>query len=63
MKEYIKDQIKKSYETKQIIYEDEELLNNIVDVAQKCVALYRTDKKNYFGWKWRKCCRCTTYCR
>ncbi|QSZ41312.1 SIS domain-containing protein [Sulfurimonas aquatica] len=45
MKEYIKDQIKKSYETKQKIYENEELLNNIVDVAKKCVKLYQGDKK------------------
>ena len=45
MKEYIKDQIKKSYETKQDIYNNEELLNKIEEVARKCVALYRTDKK------------------
>lgn len=45
MKQYIKDQIKKSYETKQALYANEELLNTIVDVAQKCVDLYRTDKK------------------
>ena len=45
MKAYIKDQIKKSYETKQSIYNDEALLNKIEEVAQKCVALYKTDKK------------------
>jgi D-sedoheptulose 7-phosphate isomerase len=45
MKEYIKDQIKKSYETKQALYENEDLLNKIKEVAQKCVDLYRTDKK------------------
>jgi D-sedoheptulose 7-phosphate isomerase len=45
MKNYIKDQIKKSYETKQAIYENEELLNKIEEVSKKCVALYRTDKK------------------
>jgi len=45
MKAYIKDQIKKSYETKQKIYEDEALLSEIEKVAQKCVALYKTDKK------------------
>ena len=45
MKEYIKDQIKKSYETKQDIYADEALLDKIVTVAQKCVLLYRGDKK------------------
>ena len=45
MKNYIKDQIKKSYETKQAIYENEDLINKIEDVAKKCVALYRTDKK------------------
>jgi D-sedoheptulose 7-phosphate isomerase len=45
MKAYIKDQVKKSYETKQAIYEDDALLDKIVTVAQKCVALYKTDKK------------------
>lgn len=45
MKQYIKDQIKKSYETKQDIYNNEELLNKIEDVAKRCVALYKTDKK------------------
>ncbi len=45
MKEYIKDQIKKSYETKQIIYQDEILLQKIEEVAKKCVALYKSDKK------------------
>ena len=45
MKKYIKDQIKKSYETKQAIYENEDLLDKIEEVAQKCIDLYRTDKK------------------
>ena len=45
MKNYIKDQIKKSYETKQAIYENEDLLNKIEDVAKRCVELYRGDKK------------------
>jgi len=45
MKAYIKDQIKQSYETKQAIYENDVLLDKIVEVAQKCVALYKTDKK------------------
>jgi len=45
MKEYIKDQIKKSYETKQAIYSNEALLDAIVAVAKECVALYKTDKK------------------
>ena len=45
MKNYIKDQIKKSYETKQAIYENEALLEKIEDVARRCVALYKTDKK------------------
>jgi len=45
MKAYIKDEIKKSYETKQKIYEDDALLDKIVEVAQACVALYKTDKK------------------
>ncbi len=45
MKKYIKDQIKKSYETKQIIYEDEELLNRIEKVSKLCVELYKTNNK------------------
>lgn len=45
MKNYIKDQIKKSYETKQAIYENDTLLNKIVEVAEKCVELYRGSNK------------------
>lgn len=45
MKNYIKDQIKKSYETKQKIYENEELINKIEDVSLRCVALYRGSNK------------------
>jgi len=45
MKNYIKQQIQLSFETKQKIYENEELLNKIVDVSKKCVALYKGDKK------------------
>lgn len=45
MKSYVKDQIKKSYETKQAIHTNEELIDTIVDVAKRCVALYKTDKK------------------
>lgn len=41
MKNYIKDQIKKSYETKQAIYENDVLLEKIVQVAQACVAIYK----------------------
>ena len=45
MKNYIKDQIRKSYETKQVIYKDEELLNKIQEVSQKCVELYKGSNK------------------
>ena len=45
MKNYIKDQIKKSYETKQALYANEALLDVITEVASRCVALYKTDKK------------------
>ena len=45
MKNYIKDQIKKSYETKQAIYENDALLDKIVEVAKKCVELYRGPNK------------------
>ncbi len=45
MKNYIKNQIKNSYETKQKIYEDEALLSNITKVAQLCVDVYKNSKK------------------
>jgi len=45
MKEYIKNQVKKSYETKQAIYNNEELLKKIEDVSKKCVELYKNNKK------------------
>ncbi|MDD5401301.1 MAG: D-sedoheptulose 7-phosphate isomerase [Sulfurimonas sp.] len=45
MKKYIKDQIKKSYETKQAIYENEDLLNKIEEVSKLCVDVYRASKK------------------
>jgi D-sedoheptulose 7-phosphate isomerase len=46
MKNYIQDQIKKSYETKQAIYENEALLEKIEAVAKLCVKLYKeSDKK------------------
>ena len=46
MKNYIQDQIKKSYETKQAIYENAELLEKIEAVAKLCVKLYKeSDKK------------------
>lgn len=45
MKNYIKDQIKKSYETKQAIYQNEELLSKIVEVCKLCVELYKGKNK------------------
>ncbi|MDA7818373.1 D-sedoheptulose 7-phosphate isomerase [Sulfurimonas sp.] len=45
MKQYIKDQIKKSYETKQAIYENEELLKQIEKVSKLCVDLYKGTNK------------------
>lgn len=45
MKKYIKDQIKKSYETKQAIYENEGLLDKIEEVSRLCVETYRNSKK------------------
>ncbi len=41
MKSYIKEQIKSSYETKQSIYANDELLEKIVKVASMCVDLYK----------------------
>ena len=45
MKQYIKDQIKKSYETKQAIYDNEDLLNKIEEVSRLCVELYKGNNK------------------
>jgi len=45
MKSYIKDQIKKSYETKQDIYSNDLVLDSILDVAERCVSLYKDGKK------------------
>ena len=45
MKNYIKDQIKKSYETKQNIYNNEELLKRIEALAQKSIKLYEGNNK------------------
>ena len=41
MKNYIKNQIKESYETKQTIYSDDALLNKIELVAKECVKIYK----------------------
>ncbi len=41
MKQYIKDQVKKSYETKQAIFANETLLDVIEVVAEECVTLYK----------------------
>jgi len=45
VKNYIKDQIKKSYETKQAVYQDENLINKIEQVSKLCVELYRGKNK------------------
>ena len=45
MKEYMKEQIKDSFETKQLIYEDTLLLTNLEIVATKCIELYKLGKK------------------
>ncbi len=45
MKAYIKDQIKDSYETKQALYNNEILLEKIVEVAKKCINIYQNNKK------------------
>ena len=45
MKNYIKNQVKLSFETKQAIYENEELLNDIEKVSKLCVELYKNNKK------------------
>ena len=45
MIDYIKDEIRKSYKTKQMILEDRDLLNKIELLAKKCIELYRNSKK------------------
>ncbi|OHE03713.1 MAG: phosphoheptose isomerase [Sulfurimonas sp. RIFOXYD12_FULL_33_39] len=45
MKNYIKNQIRKSYETKQAIYDNEELLSKIEEVSKLCVRLYKGSNK------------------
>ncbi len=45
MKNYIKNQVKLSFETKQAIYENEKLLNDIEKVSRLCVELYKNNKK------------------
>ena len=45
MKNYIKDQIKQSFETKQALYENEALIDVITDVAKACVDVYKKGKK------------------
>src|SRR3989339_296076 len=45
MKKYIKEQIKKSYETKQAIYENEDLLNKIEEVSKLMVEIYKGPNK------------------
>lgn len=45
MRNYIKDQIKKSYETKQDIYNNEDLLNKIEKTSKLCVELYKKGNK------------------
>jgi len=45
MKNYIKEQIKKSYETKQLIFNSNELIEKIELVAKECIKLYRRSNK------------------
>ena len=45
MKDYIKEQIKQSYETKQAIYDNEALLDVITEVARACVDVYKKGRK------------------
>ena len=45
MLEFIKEEIRKSYEVKQALYVNEVVLNSIKNVAQKCLDIYKTGKK------------------
>ena len=45
MKNYIKEQIKESYELKKNIYEDDNLLEEIKKLSQLCIKIYRNGNK------------------
>jgi len=45
MKNYIKNQVQLSFETKQAIYKNNELLDSIENVSKLCVELYKNNKK------------------
>ena len=45
MQSYIKEQIQKSFEIKQKIYNDIELIKKIEEVAEKCVSIYKNGNK------------------
>ena len=45
MKNYIKNQIKKSYETKQLIYNNNNIIDEIEKIAQECICTYQASKK------------------
>ena len=45
MEQFIADQVKKSYETKQAIYENRELMELIKEVSSKCTEVYKNGNK------------------
>lgn len=45
MEQFIANQVKKSYETKQAIYENKELMELIKEVSLKCVEVYKNGNK------------------
>jgi len=45
MKNYIKEQIKESYELKKNIYENDNLLKEIQNLSQLCIKIYRNGNK------------------
>ena len=45
MKNYIKEQVKHSYETKQAIYNNDDLLIKIEEVVSRCVSVYKNSHK------------------
>jgi len=45
MKNYIKNEIKKSYELKQEIYKNEHLIDKIVELSSRCIDLYKGSNK------------------
>lgn len=49
MKDYIKEQVRLSFETKQKIYENDDILETISNVAKECIQAYKRGNKTIFA--------------